>query len=179
MRILIDQDDVMADFNGYFVEVYRQRHPDMFYVPADQVKEFKLTQNYPEDLRGLVEDICREPGFFANLPPMEGALEAILELSKTPNEIFICTAPYLANPTCTDDKLYWIGKHLGKGWKNRTIITSDKTVVQGDMLIDDKPEITGVQTPIWEQVLYTQPYNLHITDKRRVTWKDWKSVLNL
>ncbi|MEK6816756.1 MAG: 5'-3'-deoxyribonucleotidase, partial [Nanoarchaeota archaeon] len=112
-------------------------------------------------------------------PLMEGALEAILEMSRTPNEIFICTAPYLANPACTDDKLYWIGKHLGREWKNRTIITSDKTVVHSDILIDDRPEIAGVQKPTWEQILYTQPYNLHITDKRRLTWKDWKSVLNL
>ncbi len=179
MRILIDMDDVMADFNGYFVQVYRQRHPGKFCVPADQVKDFKLVKNYPEDLRGLVEEICREPGFFANLPPMEGSIEAVLEMSKTPNEIFFCTSPYLANPTCADDKLYWIGEHLGSSWKNRTIITSDKTVVRGDVLIDDRPEIKGVQIPSWEHVLYTQPYNLHITDKRRMTWKDWKSVLNI
>ncbi|MEK6816757.1 MAG: 5'-3'-deoxyribonucleotidase, partial [Nanoarchaeota archaeon] len=68
MRILIDQDDVMADFNGYFVQIYRQRHPDKFYVPVDQVKDFKLTANYPDELKGLVESICQEPGFFANLP---------------------------------------------------------------------------------------------------------------
>jgi hypothetical protein len=44
-------------------------------------------------------------------------------------------------------------------------------------LIDDKPEITGVEKePTWEHILYDRPYNRGI-NKRRITWGNWKDIL--
>lgn len=37
----------------------------------------------------------------------------------------------------------WIQKRFGDEWVHRTIITSDKTVVDGDILIDDRHFISG------------------------------------
>ena len=41
-------------------------------------------------------------------------------------------------------KFKWIEDHLGAEWINRAIITRDKTMVYGDVLIDDKPSIQGM-----------------------------------
>ena len=32
---------------------------------------------------------------------------------------------------------------MGKDWRNRMILTKDKTIIAGDLLFDDKPKITG------------------------------------
>ena len=54
-------------------------------------------------------------------------------------KIFICTAPILASPYCAQEKLNWIRKHLGDKWLDKVILCQDKTMVAGDLLIDDKP----------------------------------------
>ena len=38
----------------------------------------------------------------------------------------------------------WVEEHLGRDWTLRLILTRDKTVVNGHILIDDKPKITGM-----------------------------------
>lgn len=51
--------------------------------------------------------------------------------------------------------------------------------VTGDILIDDKPSVTGVESPEWEHVLFDQPYNRDVKDKRRmVGWNEWESIVN-
>jgi 5'-nucleotidase len=54
----------------------------------------------------------------------------------------------------------------------------DKTIVNGDVLIDDKPRIEGSQNPpSWKHVLFHQPYNANENKPRIVHWNEWKSVL--
>ena len=67
---------------------------------------------------------------------------------------------------------------MEKTGQKKTIITKDKTIITGDLLIDDKPEVTGSQEPTWEHILYSQPYNKDVKSKRRITWENWKPVIN-
>ncbi|HEX9597652.1 MAG TPA: hypothetical protein VF982_12285, partial [Anaerolineales bacterium] len=67
--------------------------------------------------------------------------------------------------------------HLGRDWISQLILSTDKTLVQGDILIDDRPEIKGAVKPVWEHVLYDQPYNRKVEGQRRLTWATWKEVL--
>jgi 5'-nucleotidase len=57
------------------------------------------------------------------------------------------------------------------------IIAADKTLVRGDVLIDDRPYIKGDFTPSWEYILYDQPYNRKNTEFRRLDWSNWREVL--
>ncbi|MCT7149596.1 hypothetical protein M1196_23400, partial [Salmonella enterica subsp. enterica serovar Oranienburg] len=63
------------------------------------------------------------------------------------------------------------------------IITTDKTLVRGDILIDDKPVISGElpeystgtnHARSWEHVIFDQSYNRHITNRRRIL--DWGDI---
>ena len=38
---------------------------------------------------------------------------------------------------------HWVEKHLGKSWVERIILTRDKTMVAGHILIDDTEHIAG------------------------------------
>jgi len=55
----------------------------------------------------------------------------------------------------------------------------DKTLIIGDILIDDKPEIKGISTPNWEHIIFDQPYNKNITNKKRINWDNFKEVLGV
>lgn len=64
---------------------------------------------------------------------------------------------------------YYVATSVIIRWLTRLIITSDKTKIRGDLLIDDKPYITGSEYPAWEHVLFTAPYNSELpVDGRHV-----------
>jgi 5'-nucleotidase len=178
--ILLDMDDVLADFEGKFLERWRERHPDLPFIPRDQRNIFKLERQYPAEHLDKVRAVIREPGFFLALDPIPGGLEAVREMVAQHHEVFFCTAPITDCPTCPTEKFQWIVKHLGQAFVRRIILTSDKTLVRGDLLVDDNPLITGVTVPEWEHVVFDFPYNRHVQGKRRlVGWNDWRDVLRL
>ena len=58
------------------------------------------------------------------------------------------TGPEFRVPSCPTDSVptsqyRWVEKHLGPQFVERIIVTRDKTVISGDLLIDDKEVIQG------------------------------------
>ncbi|MBK9924682.1 MAG: 5'-3'-deoxyribonucleotidase [Anaerolineales bacterium] len=179
MRILIDMDGVISDFDGEFLKRWQTRHPDKFYIPMEERTVFYVKDQYPEELKPLVAEILLEPGFFRDMMPMDGAKEALLEMAAMGLEVFICTSPLTTYKNCVLEKFEWVDQFLGPEWVKRIVLTKDKTLVKADYIIDDKPDITGVESkPDWEHILYDRPYNKG-GSKKRLTWENWKDVLNL
>lgn len=44
---------------------------------------------------------------------------------------------------CVSVQYAWVEKHLGHDFLEQVILTRDKTLIAGDLLIDDKPDILG------------------------------------
>lgn len=79
-------------------------------------------------------------GFYTNIEPKSGAIEAIAELENTGLfDIWILTRPSYQNPLCYTEKRVWIEKHLGLEWCKKLILAPDKSLLKGDYLIDDQP----------------------------------------
>ncbi len=175
-RILVDQDDVLADFQGNFLRIWRERYPKRQFVPIEERKHFMLEKDYASEYEPDINEILSSPGFFRSMPPIEGAIEAVKEIKNKYCEVFICTSPLRVYQNSIE-KYEWVEQYLGPEWIEKIILTKDKTLVRGDILIDDKPIIKGIATPAWEHILYTQPYNKGLTDRRHLTWKNWKEVL--
>lgn len=171
-------DGVLADFDQGFINKWVQKYPDKPYVPKEKRFSFYIRDDYPKELKELIQPIMAEPGFYYSMPPMKGGLEAAREMENIGFEVFLCTSPLVPYANCVKEKFEWVDRYFGERWVKKIILTKDKTVVHGNKLIDDKPEITGVQIPTWEHILYTQPYNKHIKKKRRLTWDDWTGVLS-
>jgi 5'(3')-deoxyribonucleotidase len=77
------------------------------------------------------------PGFYLDLPPMPGAVDAFLKLTQK-YEVYILTAPSWENPSCYTDKRLWVEKYLGDAAYKRLIISNDKSLFTGRALIDDR-----------------------------------------
>ena len=179
MRILIDMDGVLADFEKTLLETYRLKFPDKPYIRMEEIKSFHAEDDYEKieaGLKSIIRGICSSKGFYYSLQPISGGSEAVSEMNKLGNEIFICTSPLTEYENCILEKHQWVEKYLGRDWVKKIVMTKDKTIIKGDILIDDKPEIAGIDIPSWEHILYSQPYNKNI-NKKRLTWDNWKEVL--
>lgn len=177
MIVLTDLDGVIADW-GHEWDRHAALYPELGLPLTRDQTSFDLTAGL--DLAGhlAVNEIMEYPGFYAALRPMPRAIRALHEMVEAGYDVYIVTSPWLSNPTCASDKLNWTERYIGEGWGARTIITSDKTLVKGDILIDDKPKISGSAAPEWEHVWYTQPYNAKLSGKRRMNdWSEWRSII--
>ena len=177
MIILLDQDGVLADFEHAFIASWRQRHPDIAPVEFAARKSFYLREDYAPELRAQAEAIYTAPGFIRDLPPVPGAIAAYQELLALGMDVRICTSPLSQFENCVAEKYLWVEKHLGREATNRLILTKDKTLIQGQLLIDDKPQISGAAQPQWRHILFDAPYNRQVTDRPRLDWSNWRNVL--
>lgn len=179
MRVLVDMDGVIADWGNAYGASLDKYGSEAANIPRhkDQ-RSFNLNEGRTAREREIIAQVMVEHGFYARLEPIPGAKQALKGMVKAGHDVRIVTSPWVSNPTCASDKLNWIVRHYGSHWGSRVIITTDKTLVHGDILIDDKPEVTGELVPTWEHVLFDQPYNHDVTWRRRlVDWGAWRDLL--
>lgn len=182
MLILLDMDGPLADLEKGLLDNWKRLYPRAFFVPVEKRTSFYPTDDYPKRLHKKLTNMCRAPGFFLNLPPTPGALRAVKKILALGHDVRFCTSPMLEYyENCVSEKYQWIELHLGRKFLGRMIQTSDKTLARGDILIDDKPVITGSLEPAWEHIMFDAPYNGHIKDKKRLDWTnfDWKNILGI
>jgi 5'-nucleotidase len=178
MRVLVDMDGVLADFERGFLTKWRARYPDKLSIPIAERTDFYILDQYPSAFSPLIKEIMYEPGFIRELRPIPGAIEAMEAMVAAGIEVFICSSPFTRYEHCVEEKYAWVDAHLGFTWVPRIILAKDKTLINGDVLIDDRPVVDGVAEPSWEHVVFDQPYNRAQQEKRRLRrWEEWRQVL--
>jgi len=167
--ILIDMDGVLVDWDAGFKKVWGDR-------PLGPRSHYEMEECVRKEDAEEAKAMYTSKGFFLNLPPMRGALDAISEIASRGYIVHICTKPVLS-PYCVQEKYEWVRKHLGEEWMTRIIMTHDKTVIRGTLLIDDHPNIRGSRFPSWRQLIFDAPYNRHRTDLPRLSsWSNWEKL---
>lgn len=91
----------------------------------------------PEIKAKYKDDPDEIPGFFGDLPPKPGAIEAFKKLSQQYDVYILSTAPW-KNPSAWIDKLRWVQQHLPEAAYKRLILSHNKHLNRGDYLIDDR-----------------------------------------
>jgi 5'-nucleotidase len=125
----------------------------------------------------LIREIILTPGFFRSLPVIGGGREALNDMHAAGIDVFICTKPLRDFKNGVLEKYEWVDEHLGREWTERMILTPDKTLVEADYLIDDKPGIRGRQRPRWRHILYDDPRNRSAPGTKRLSWSNWKETM--
>lgn len=177
--LLIDQDDTLNDLSGKVHSKFKSEYG--LDIPEFQLRDFYNMENtVPNITPEIVQEVFHQEALFAGLEPNPGAVEALHEMDRMGLNVRIVTKPIFTNFTCVPDKKRWVVEHLGTKWLPRMVFTEDKTIVMGRYLIDDKPVIKGDnENPVWERIVYHQPYNVNSPGKRLTHWADWREVVGV
>ncbi len=140
MIIYIDMDDTICQLVSSYKKV-RKENPE---------------EQFPQSL----------PGFFENLEPMPGAIEAVNQL-RSWAEVYILTAPSVRNPLCYTEKRLWIEKYFDLDFCHRLIISPNKGLLKGDFLIDDYDHGKG-----------QEDFEGRLIHFGSAEYSDWESVTN-
>jgi 5'(3')-deoxyribonucleotidase len=109
VRVFIDMDGVIVDFDRFRIE-----HD----LTGDQVKKL--------------------PGAYLAMQPKPLAIAAVRSLIGMGHDVWIATKPPTGIAFAYADKVSWILEHLPE-LKRKIVITHDKSLLIGEVLIDDRP----------------------------------------
>lgn len=175
-RVLVDMDGVVVDWTYQYHTDLEKYYP---HLVIDEIREFSTPTDIPMEQQIAINWVKYRPGFYRSMRPIEGAIDGLQTLVDEDYDVWFCSSPEVFNASCESDKKSWIMEHLGDEWAKRLILTRDKTLVRGDFLIDDRPDVHGVAEPEWEQILFDQPYNDHIADlPRMMGWSDIHGIID-
>ena len=133
----------------------------------DTIFDLKSRYIFMKDFEPHIEYPQSKVGFFKNLSPLHGAVEAVKALEESGKyEVWFATAPSLKNLHCYSEKAEAILKHFGEDMQARLIIIPDKSKLIGDYLIDDNALGKGQEN--------FQGELIHFKSER---FPGWKSVL--
>jgi 5'-nucleotidase len=124
-RIYIDMDDTIVDYKSAWHRA----------LSANPIIKFPQSQH----------------GFFRDLQPLaRWSFPAKFYMDKMEEEghdVWILTRPSTLNRLCYTEKADWVHKHMGQKWVDKLIICPDKSLLKGDLLIDDTlwPAFEGEQ----------------------------------
>lgn len=162
MRVLLDMDGVLADFDDHLFEVTS-------HLPWSSDQKAGLWRfatdgwhSHP-DRKELVREVRRTveaPGWFASLPVLPGAKNGVAEIIDRGHTVWVVSKPLEANPTCASDKYAWIAEHFPELAKN-VILAPQKHLVSGDVLIDDAIKAREAVRADWLPVHFPYPHNAH------------------
>ncbi len=178
MIIYVDMDGTVAHFDREFDRHLEERYAHLTDIPrSGNQLSFNLWEGRTPEEQEAIRDIMNHPGFYRHLEPMEGALEAFREMEAEGHETWFLTAPWPTNRSCLQDKQDWIADHMGEDYRAKVIYAKDKTLLNGDILFDDKFPIPKIERATWTQVFVHQPYNKNAEGLRIHKWSEWRAVV--
>lgn len=163
MLILVDLDGTVRNFWSSYTAKAKYVAPDIVWPEDGPEKYWFLTKYFGHPRLNQLHDIWLKKNFFLHMEPYPDAVQSVMDLAVI-HTVFLITAPMHDSPTAHSENAEWVRQYFGEEWANERLIqTPDRTFLSADILIDDNPQIMGVNKyPSWQQIVYAQPYNMHV-----------------
>lgn len=153
MRVLIDMDDVLELLSEHWVEVLNERFGTS--CTREDMHQWDVEKTFTGHSREEVYSPLSEPGFWKGVKPMPGAVEAVQQLLSEGIEVYVVTTSYYKMlEEKMEDVLFKYFPCLK--WGN-VVVTSNKSLINGDILIDDG--IHNLRSGAFIKVLFDAPWN--------------------
>jgi 5'(3')-deoxyribonucleotidase len=166
-RIAIDMDEVMADALTEHLRRYNAAYGTS--ITAADLSGRHLEECIPQAHREAAEAML-DASFFENLAVLPDCQAVVSELADR-YDVFIASAA-MDVPCSFDAKYRWLQRHFPFIPSSRIVFCGDKTIVDADYLIDDRPR--HFATFKGQALLFSAPHNAGETAYTRVA--SWKEV---
>jgi 5'(3')-deoxyribonucleotidase len=133
MRIAIDVDGVVAEFNTDFTRLAKVILGRDFYEPYGESWHLEDVLGLSDEEADKVWAHVNAAGYCQTIPFVDSALESVSWLIENHKVVFV-TAPLKASPTWASDRYQWLKKHFPHA---SVAFTGDKYWVDADLLIED------------------------------------------
>ena len=172
MTILVDMDDVLEQLVEGMLRYVNAKYGTA--VSPEDIVEWNLAKAFPTLTREMVYSPEYDESFWQTVDPMPGADRILRRLLREGHEIYVVTATeYETLKQKMDDLLFRWFPYLD--WSH-VIITANKQMIRGDVLIDDGPHnLTGEGI---RKILFDRPHNRSFDEKSvgAVRVKDWDEI---
>lgn len=173
LSILVDCDGVLEDLNTEWVAAINKKYNTC--VAPESITEWNIAKFFPALSRTQVFSPLHKREFWRSLLPMDGAIQILYQLIQDGHEIFIVTS---SHPDTVSYKIEFLKKYFDFIPYKNVIITSNKQMVKGDVLIDDAPHnLVGGD---YQGILFSAPHNKSFNEKEDgfIRVDDWAGVYN-
>ena len=183
MIIAIDLDDVLAKSLPSFIDFHNRNYKTNLKI--DDFKKFFLAEiialSREEEMKRV--ELFDESRDFDEIPPMEGAQEAVSKLGKTHELVIVTSRPQKQERRTLDwvkknfpeiRKVLFIRQEYSGHSKTKAEVCTE---IGAEVLIEDKPDYAEqcVEKGI-KVLLFDYPYNRSTEHKNITRVKSWKEV---
>ena len=173
MTILVDMDDVLELLAAGWVEYLNERYGTN--TRPEDLHDWDIGKAFPTLTHEQVYAAVNDDALWDYVRPMPGAVEGLRALMEK-HEVYIVTATtYQTLPAKMDKVLFRYFPFLQ--WR-QVIITENKHLIHGDILIDDGPHnLTGGD---YRKILFTAHHNRAFDEKTvgAVRVNNWQEALD-
>lgn len=176
LTILVDMDDTLEDLCTPWVQYLNEKHGTA--VTTEDIKDWAIAKVFPTLTREQVFEPLATEKFWERVKPLPKAYENICKLKYDGHRIFIVTAsdPIISVPMKLEKVLF---RYFPFFTYNDVIITTQKQLICGDVLVDDAPH--NLENGNYMRILMNAPHNRFFDEKSigAVRTCDWNTVYRL
>lgn len=175
MQILVDMDDVLENLSEAWINMLNKEYGTS--VDYQTTRDWKMEESFPELTPAQIYAPLYDDSFWRTVKPIPGASEALERMIADGNDVYIVTASnYITLKTKMEEVLFKYYPFLD--WRN-VIVTFNKQMIRGDVLIDDAPHnLVGGE---YFKILIDAPHNRNFNAERNgvIRAKDWNEVIEI
>lgn len=159
LTILVDMDDTIEDLLGAWV-AWLNKHHGLNVKPED-IKSWDITQYFPLSNSEIYAPL-NEDAFWNTVKPKDGAAGYLAKLKLDGHKLYIVTTSgYKTLATKMEEVLFKYFPFIS--W-NDVIITADKQLIDGDVLVDDG--VHNLAGGNYHKLLMDAPHNRWTDDAK-------------
>lgn len=174
LTLLIDMDDVMWDLVGVWVDELNRRFGTS--VAFEDITDWNIARFFPELTSDELFAPLYDPAMWTKLQPMQNAPEIMERLINDGHRLRSVTATHYV--TVEPKIRRFLALYPCFKWED-VIIASDKSVIEGDIMIDDG--VHNLETTLCEKILFDRPHNrlYNAEENGMIRVKTWDEIYRL
>lgn len=175
LTVLIDMDDTIENLCEVWVEYLNELYGTN--VHLNDIKEWDMTKAFPTiDSQKIYKPLYDER-LWKRVTPLPGAVETIKRIIEDGHKVVIVTVSHQDTVSMKLNNVLF--KYFPYLSMNNVIITSQKQLIHGDILIDDA--LHNLEGGQYMKLLFDAPHNrsYSVSDNDMVRVHNWDEIYNI